>query len=224
MITILDDIKSRLERSHSNSKKRMAQLRRCNTDLRPNRAAAAEKKGPEAAAIPDDKKEIMGSQLARRVSELSEMEELVNLLKTQNETLTSKLQASAAGATGDCQGVNNAALQERNKQLSDQLLKSLDSYRTMKRKYKGAKEECSALREAVEEETAAGLARIRMLKQRLDNREDEPVDIEGEIGALEKMFEQFKVKISKEEKKRVTAMAAAADGGKRRGEHDRPSM
>ncbi|CAL1405958.1 unnamed protein product [Linum trigynum] len=250
MITILDDIKSRLERSHSNSKKRMAQLRRCNTDLRPNRAAA-DKKAPEAAAIPDDKeklrrqlssciaarkslemlcsslgkeKEIMGSQLARRVSELSEMEELVNLLKTQNETLTSKLQASAAGATGDCQGVNNAALQERNKQLSDQLLKSLDSYRTMKRKYKGAKEECSALREAVEEETAAGLARIRMLKQRLDNREDEPVDIEGEIGALEKMFEQFKVKISKEEKKRVTAMAAAADGGKRRGEHDRPSI
>ncbi|CAL1402975.1 unnamed protein product [Linum trigynum] len=240
MITILDDIKARLERSQSNSKKRVAQLRRCNTDLRPNRggggaAATAEKKAPETTAMTDDKeklkkqlssckaarkslemlcsslgkeKEIMVSQLARRVSELSEMEELVNLLKAQNETLTSKLQASG-GLTGECQaGSNNnsnssnAVLLDRNEQLSDQLLKSLDSYRALKRKYKGAKEECSALRAAVEEETAAGLARIRRLIQKLDNREDEPVHIEGEIRSLEKMFEQFKVKILKEEEKR----------------------
>ncbi|CAI0545465.1 unnamed protein product [Linum tenue] len=257
MITILDDIKARLERSQSNSKKRVAQLRRCNTDLRPNRggggaAGTAEKKAPETAAMTDDKeklkkqlssckaarkslemlcsslgkeKEIMVSQLARRVSELSEMEELVNLLKAQNETLTSKLQASG-GLTGECQAGNNdssnAVLLDRNEQLSDQLLKSLDSYRALKRKYKGAKEECSALRAAVEEETAAGLARIRRLKQKLDNREDEPVDIEGEIRALEKMFVQFKVKILKEEEKRGQHGSKPAPSSSSSHHHGRP--
>ncbi|CAN1227613.1 hypothetical protein LINGRAPRIM_LOCUS1205 [Linum grandiflorum] len=98
MITILDDIKGRLEKSQSSTKKRVAQLRRCNTDLRPNRGVQKPEKKPDVI-LPDDKgkeKEIMGAELARRVSELSEMEEMVNLLKAQNDTLLSKLKSSSA--------------------------------------------------------------------------------------------------------------------------------
>ncbi|CAN1302427.1 hypothetical protein LINPERPRIM_LOCUS25450 [Linum perenne] len=216
MITILDDIKGRLEKSQSTSKKRVAQLRRCNTDLRPNRAGQKQvEKKPDQTSMNmiDDKeklkkqlslslaarksrkeKVIMGAELARRVSELSEMEEMVNLLKAQNDTLLSKLQTSDQ-SNSEIHNGNNVALQDRNKVLSDQLLKSLESYKALKRKFKSAKEESSRFRETVGEEAATGLAKIRSLKVRMVNKVDECVNIDGEICALEEIFEQFMVKV-----------------------------
>ncbi|CAN1141367.1 hypothetical protein LINPERHAP2_LOCUS12453 [Linum perenne] len=231
MITILDDIKGRLEKSQSTSKKRVAQLRRCNTDLRPNRAGQKQvEKKPDQTSMNmiDDKeklkkqlslslaarkslellcsslgkeKVIMGAELARRVSELSEMEEMVNLLKAQNDTLLSKLQTSDQSNSEIHSNIikshdgNNVALQDRNKVLSDQLLKSLESYKALKRKFKSAKEESSRFRETVGEEAATGLAKIRSLKVRMVNKVDECVNIDGEICALEEIFEQFMVKV-----------------------------
>ncbi|CAN1302426.1 hypothetical protein LINPERPRIM_LOCUS25450 [Linum perenne] len=201
MITILDDIKGRLEKSQSTSKKRVAQLRRCNTDLRPNRAGQKQvEKKPDQTSMRKEKV-IMGAELARRVSELSEMEEMVNLLKAQNDTLLSKLQTSDQSNSEIHSNIikshdgNNVALQDRNKVLSDQLLKSLESYKALKRKFKSAKEESSRFRETVGEEAATGLAKIRSLKVRMVNKVDECVNIDGEICALEEIFEQFMVKV-----------------------------
>ncbi|CAN1227605.1 hypothetical protein LINGRAPRIM_LOCUS1205 [Linum grandiflorum] len=249
MITILDDIKGRLEKSQSSTKKRVAQLRRCNTDLRPNRGVQKPEKKPDVI-LPDDKeklkklltaslaarkslemlcsslgkeKEIMGAELARRVSELSEMEEMVNLLKAQNDTLLSKLKSSSAAvellqdvkdakqsssnhnsvATTEKEDPNNnnniVALQERNKVLTDQLLKTLESYKGLKKKFKSAKEESSRFRATVEEEATAGLARIRSLKStRMNHKSGGSVDIDGEICALEEIFQKFVVKVSED--------------------------
>ncbi|CAN1227609.1 hypothetical protein LINGRAPRIM_LOCUS1205 [Linum grandiflorum] len=228
MITILDDIKGRLEKSQSSTKKRVAQLRRCNTDLRPNRGVQKPEKKPDVI-LPDDKeklkklltaslaarkslemlcsslgkeKEIMGAELARRVSELSEMEEMVNLLKAQNDTLLSKLKSSSAATTEKEDPNNNnniVALQERNKVLTDQLLKTLESYKGLKKKFKSAKEESSRFRATVEEEATAGLARIRSLKStRMNHKSGGSVDIDGEICALEEIFQKFVVKVSED--------------------------
>ncbi|CAN1227607.1 hypothetical protein LINGRAPRIM_LOCUS1205 [Linum grandiflorum] len=198
MITILDDIKGRLEKSQSSTKKRVAQLRRCNTDLRPNRGVQKPEKKPDVI-LPDDKKEIMGAELARRVSELSEMEEMVNLLKAQNDTLLSKLKSSSAAKEDPNNNNNIVALQERNKVLTDQLLKTLESYKGLKKKFKSAKEESSRFRATVEEEATAGLARIRSLKStRMNHKSGGSVDIDGEICALEEIFQKFVVKVSED--------------------------
>ncbi|KAJ9135810.1 hypothetical protein P3X46_032945 [Hevea brasiliensis] len=231
MITILDDVKSRIEKSQS-ARKRLAELRRCNTELRPSRSPR-DKKPQEAVTSTDDnerlrkqlstslaarksleimcsslgkEKEIMACELARKVSELNEMEELVSDLKAQNDTLLTKLQSHAAEhkekktIAGDAQG--NAALQDRNKVLSEQLLNSLDSYRSLKRKYKDAKKENSEIRKTMEEigvEVIAGIERIRSFRQRMASSKDQPADIEEEISALEQMFQRFNMKISKHE-------------------------
>ncbi|KAJ6949667.1 hypothetical protein NC651_003600 [Populus alba x Populus x berolinensis] len=71
--------------------KKVAQLRRCNTDLRPSLAPADQK--PDESASDGKEREIMAAELARKVHELNETEELVYDLKSQNETLMAKLQA-----------------------------------------------------------------------------------------------------------------------------------
>ncbi|KAK0579838.1 hypothetical protein LWI29_032278 [Acer saccharum] len=125
MMTILDDVKARIQKSQS-MKNRKAELRRCNTDLRPNHgvsAAPRDKKQADHPAITDEKeklrrqlyaslaarkslenmcsslgkeKEIIASELARKVQELEGTEELINDLKAQNETLLGKLQHCAS--------------------------------------------------------------------------------------------------------------------------------
>lgn len=233
MMTILDDVKSRIEKSQS-GKKRLAELRRCNTDLRPSRATR-DKKPQEP--VSDDKeklrkqlnaslaarksleimcsslgkeKEIMASELSKKVHELNEIEEFVNDLKTQNGTLLAKLQALAAEQrenkyiVGETQG--NMALQDRNKLLSEQLLKSLDSYRSLKRKYKVAKEENLGICTKMEEigmEVTTGLEQIRSFRQRMAASNNQPVNIGEEISALEQMFECFNIKVSKHEERNI---------------------
>ncbi|KAJ8758563.1 hypothetical protein K2173_000284 [Erythroxylum novogranatense] len=237
MMTILDDVKSRIEKSQS-GKRKMAELRRCNTELRPSRGItpAPEKKPQEPSADESDKlrkmlsasmaarkslevmcsslgkeKEIMACELAKKVHELNEMEEHVNDLKAQNANLLAKLQSCAAAAeqkekkasgSGEAQG--NAALQERNKALSEQLLRSLDSYRSLKRKYRDATEKNMEIRSTMEEievGVAAGLERIRCFRQRLASSNDQQVDIEDDISVLEKLFERSNLMISTQKEK-----------------------
>lgn len=222
MVTILDDVKLRIQKFQS-GKKKSPQLRRCNTDLRRSQAPA-DKKPQEPVSDEKERlrkqlnasmaarkslemmcsslgkeKEIMAAEIARKVRELNEAEELVNDLKAQNETLMSKLQVRAtqkkfSNSGGETPG--NAALQERNRTLSEQLLKSLDSCRSLKRKYKVAKEEnreiCASM-DVIKMEVGAGLEKIRSFRSRVAIGKD----IEEEISTLEKMFQGFDMKISK---------------------------
>lgn len=232
MMTILDDVKTRIQKSQSSAKRSNAELRRCYTDLRPNRAPRDKKL---SEPVTDDKeklrrelsaslsarksleimcsslgkeKAIMSKELAKKVHELNDMEEHNNDLKAQNETLLAKVQFCAAEhkekKTSEIQA-NNAALQERNRVLSEQLLKYIDSYRSSKRKYKDAKVESRAMRATMEEmgkEVAAGLKQIHGFRQLMATKEKQDKGMEEEISALERMFESFNMKISKQTQKR----------------------
>lgn len=235
MIKIIDDAKSRIEKCQSTGKKK--ELRRCNTDLRPNlprdrksqepisdekerlrkelNASLAARKSLEIMCSSLGKeKEIMASELSKKVQEMCGMEELISDLKAQNEKLLGKVQTcveehlekKGAGNRGETQ--KNAGLHERNRALSEQLLKSLDGYRSLKRKLKDVKEENIEILATMEEmgmEVQAGLDRVRSFRQQMASRnEEETVDIE-EISALEHMFEGFNIKILKHgEQKKTT--------------------
>ncbi|XP_057949337.1 uncharacterized protein LOC131144620 [Malania oleifera] len=242
MMTILDDVKTRIQKSLSSGKKREAELRRCNTDLRP-RDVPRDKKSAETVTDEKQKlrkelnaslaarksleimcsslgkeKEIMATELAKKVHELNEMEELISDIKAQNETLLAKVKACAAehrdrkNMGGETQG--NAALQERNKALSEQLLKSLDGYRSLKRKFKEAQEENAGIRAEVEEmgvDVAAGLDQIHSFHHRITAGNKRALDIEEEISALEHMFEGFNRKISKHGQKKSECVKPKAE-------------
>ncbi|KAJ4824241.1 hypothetical protein Tsubulata_018062 [Turnera subulata] len=232
MLAILDDIKTRLQKSQS-GKKRFAELRRCNTDLRPNQNQVPTPRKPQET-VTDEKdklrrqltacmaarkslevmcsslgkeKEIMAAELAKKVHELNEMEQLVNDLRVQNEKMMNRLKSCAQEHKDKkCCGTGggDTALQERNKALSEQLLKSLDSYRSLKRKYRGVKEEnmgiCSRLEE-IGEEVASGLGRIRDYRDKQSAGEDHSADIGQEIEALEQLFDRFETSIQKHDHK-----------------------
>jgi len=224
MIKIIEDVKSRIEKCQSTGKKK--ELRRCNTDLRPNiprdkkshepiadekerlrkelSASLAARKSLEIMCSSLGKeKEIMASELSKKVQELCGMEELISDLKAQNEMLMGKVQTCVEE---HMKGQGNAGLQERNRALSEQLLKSLDGYRSLKRKFKDVKEENNGILATMEEmgmEVQAGLDRVRSFRQQMGSMNEEAVDIE-EISALENMFEGFNIKISKHGHKKTT--------------------
>ncbi|XVF45983.1 hypothetical protein PTKIN_Ptkin02bG0251700 [Pterospermum kingtungense] len=239
MITILDDVKTRIQKYSQPVGGTVKEFRRCNTELRPIRAPR-DKRSPDVVVDEKEKlrrelqasstarksleamcsslgkeKKIMASELSRKVQEVSGMEELINDLKAQNETLLAKVQTCAQEHRekrygGEAQGeVVNAALQERNKALSEQLLKSLDVYRSLKRKYKDENEENLRIQATMEEigvEVTEGLGRIHGLKQQLERMEEvQRSDMEKEISALECMFQSFNMKISKHKQKKSTA-------------------
>ncbi|KAA8514871.1 hypothetical protein F0562_018050 [Nyssa sinensis] len=227
MMTILDNVRTRIQKCQSFGLKiREAELRRCNTDPRPshvprdkrpnelvtdekeklrreiNASLAARKTLEIMCSSLGKEKEIMAAELARKVQELSGMEELISDLKAQNETLLEKAQECAAehkekkGGGGEAQA--NAALQERNKVLSEQVLKSLDSYRSVKRKLKEAQEENAAMHKTMEDmrvEVGASLERIHGFKQGMGTGSEQGIDIEEEISQLEHVFECFEMKV-----------------------------
>lgn len=244
MMTILDDVKTRVEKSFQSktARKRLAELRRCNTELRPSRGSSIatpstprEKKPQEPLGFDDyervrkqlsaslaarksleimccslgKEKNIMSCELARKNSELHEMEELVNDLKVQNHNLLTKLQSNVdqnemmmiSGIGGDA-----AVLQDQNKALTEQLLKALDSYRSLKKKYKAVKHEnyeCHSTMDEIGVEVTAGLKQIHSFRERMELNKDQPPNIMQEISALEQMFERFHIKISKHVEKNI---------------------
>ncbi|XP_023542824.1 uncharacterized protein LOC111802625 [Cucurbita pepo subsp. pepo] len=229
MMLIIDDVKTQIQKSQFLGKKRAAELRRCNTDLRRNvprdkrsnepvmdekerlrrelNASMAARKSLESICSSIGKeKEIIAKELARTVQQLNGMEEHLNDLKAQNEMLMCKVQACVAehrvkkNNVPDAQA-NMEALQKRNKVLTEQLLKSLDAYRSLKRKIKEYQEKRSGENARMEEmglRVRVGLDRIHSFKEMFTQNDDEKhIDIEHEISALEHMFKCFDLEISK---------------------------
>lgn len=165
-------------------------------------------------------KKFMEAELSKKVHELSEMEELLNNLKAQNETLRQKVQeclsehknrkSSGGGGGGGGGGEDMQAalvLQERNKALSEHMLRSIDGYRSMKRKLKVAQEENAMLHSTVDEvgeKVVRSLERVRSLKERMTTPSplgtEAPLDLQEEIIGLESMFERFGMLVEKHEK------------------------
>ncbi|VVB07877.1 unnamed protein product [Arabis nemorensis] len=154
-------------------------------------------------------KEIMAMELSRKAHELIEMEELVSDLKAQNDKLLKKVQNCAAEhnkekkGDGDGQGDNDRSLQGRNKELSEQLLKSIDGYRSLKRRYKDVQEENGSMKQVLRdsaEQVNVGTQRLTELQEKI-TRSDE-VDLENEISDLEKLFQGLELKISNHSQKK----------------------
>ncbi|XP_042509876.1 nuclear matrix constituent protein 1-like [Macadamia integrifolia] len=242
MMTILDDVKHRIQKSESFGKKREAELRRCSTEIRRTDAEVKyshipkDKRPPPPEPITNEEqrlrkelsaslaarkslermfsslgkeKEIMVAELARKVQELNDTEEHLNDLRAQNEKLLAKVKLCAAEHKEGCGGVGeaqiNATLQERNKTLSEQLLKSLDGYRSLKRKLRDAQEENTTLHAKMSEITVdvrAGLNKIHEFQHRITEEKEQPAEIEEELLALEHMFQCFEMKVSTDCQKR----------------------
>lgn len=240
MMTILDNVRERIQKCQSFGNKKEAELRRCNTDVRRSTAprdnkrrgdAASEEGGDEekeglrrdlTASLAAQKrlqmmcsslgkeKQIMTAELSKKVHELSEMEEIINNLKEQNETLRQKVQEcfsehkEKSGGGGGGEQPVALVLQERNKVLSEQLLRSLDGYRSMKRKLKVAQEENVMMHDTIDEmgaKVVRSLERVRSLKEGMSSSSESPVDVRQEIAVLERMFEGFKMVVEKHDKK-----------------------
>ncbi|XP_075504099.1 uncharacterized protein LOC142541447 [Primulina tabacum] len=230
MMTILDSVRSRIQKCQSIGNKRSeAELRRCNTDVGRNSIPRDTKNGNEP--VDDEKerlkrelnsslatqkslsvmctglgkeREIMATQLSLKVHELSEMEDLINELKKQNERLLDKVRGCASEqkekrlfdgmGRGESQG--NVALQERNKELSEQLLKSLEGYRSIKKKLREAQEENMVMHSTIDEMGAkviTSIEKFRCFKERtsLSSRDYVSDNIREEIVALEGIFHHF---------------------------------
>ena len=153
---------------------RKAELRRCNTDLRrgeerrPETAAEeiqrlrkeltaslAAQKGLEIilSGLKEEKKYIK-EELARSSRALQDIKEHLSEVEAQNEMLLSKVNLCVSehkekSWLGREQG--ERSLHERNKALSEQLLRVLDGYRNMKRKIKDVKEEKTEMAKRVGE-------------------------------------------------------------------------
>ncbi|KAL6544937.1 hypothetical protein OROMI_023799 [Orobanche minor] len=250
MMTILDNIRDRIQKCQSfgNKGSSRPELRRWNTiprtynnpttttttqekDDRPDNekerltreltaSFAAQRNLQGMCSSLGREKEIMAAELSRKVQELSGMEELINDLKAQNETLLVKVRKCASEHNNkekNCSGSGSTigelqlttALQERNRALSEQLLKSLDGYRSMKRKLQAAEEEKEGMRATMDEMRAkvvGSLERIRSLKERIvlpSAGDNSTVDVKEEIVSLESMFECFRMLVMKHDRKQL---------------------
>ncbi|XP_071740381.1 uncharacterized protein [Rutidosis leptorrhynchoides] len=152
-------------------------------------------------------KEIMMKELAKKAHELTELEEHINDLKAQNATLLEKVHECAEmhkDEEKESKTQGTVELQERNKSLSKQLLKSLDGYRSMKRKLTEVHEENMAMQATMEEmgvKVGCNLGKIRNYRQHLTTESDEIVDIEEGISELEHMLKCFGLNDKKKGKK-----------------------
>ncbi|KAI3824585.1 hypothetical protein L1987_06048 [Smallanthus sonchifolius] len=152
-------------------------------------------------------KEIMMGELTKKAHELAEMEEHINNLKAQNETLLEKVHECAEvhkDEQKEKETQGTIELQQHNKSLSKQLLKSLDEYRSMKRKLKDAHEENVAMQSTMEEmgvKVICSLEKIRNYRQHLTTESDEIVDIEEGISELEHMLKCFELNEKRNGKK-----------------------
>ncbi|KAJ9558032.1 hypothetical protein OSB04_012646 [Centaurea solstitialis] len=152
-------------------------------------------------------KEIMMGELARKAHELAEMEDHVNNLKAQNGMLLEKVKDFAEvhePKHKEAQG--NTALQVRNKSLADQLMRSLNGYRIMKRKLAEAHEENFLMQSTMEEigiKVGVSLEKIRKYRQNHDEHSEELADIEEGISELEHMLKCLDVGDRKQGIKKV---------------------
>ncbi|KAK9085899.1 hypothetical protein Sjap_026310 [Stephania japonica] len=239
MLIIVEDAKSRIQKSQLNVKKK-PELRRCNTELKPlngpreaktqepitdekeilrhelNNCLAVRKSLEKMISSVGKEKEIMAAELARKVHELNAMEEHLNDLKAQNEMLLTKVQTCAAEhkeRNVDTQG--NVLLQERNKELSEKLLKSLDRYKSLKKRLKDSQEEKARIQSdtlEIVEDVTKGLNRIHDVQQHFTERNEQPEVIKVQLSALADMFHCVEIKLSKHVPKRSESAQIKSDG------------
>ncbi|XP_028759200.1 intracellular protein transport protein USO1-like [Neltuma alba] len=233
MISIIDEVKNRIQKIQTTSKRR-AELRRCNTDVKPNIPSPREKKGPEL--ITDEKerlrrelhasliarqsiqaicsslgkeKQIMAAELARKAQELSELEDYIIDLKDQNHMLMEKLRSCSLEhreRSSEMEMQGNMALQERNKELSEQLLNVNDGFQSLKKKVIETQEENTqilATMEEMEGEVQAGINKIHGFKGKLATKGEDDLNIKEDISALEHVLESLSLKISKHRQKQT---------------------
>ncbi|XP_049375831.1 uncharacterized protein LOC125840899 [Solanum verrucosum] len=203
MMTILDNVRTRIKKCQSFGDKRSSEskLRRCYTDVKLTNNVRKEKKQDEAMI--DEKeglkrqlnaslvarkrfevmcwslgkeKEIMAAELSKKVHEVNEMEDLINELKDKNECLVEKLQEGSKE--------KQEIKVETNKALSEQLLRSLDGYRSMKRKWKNAHEENMKMHASLEEMGHKIESGIHHFRQQISSVE-EIIELEHVIESLE---------------------------------------
>lgn len=233
MISIIDEVKNRIQKIQTTSKRR-AELRRCNTDVKPNIPSPRDKKAPEL--ITDEKerlrrelhasliarqsiqaicsslgkeKQIMASELARKAQELSEMEDYIIDLKDQNHMLMEKLRSCSLehkerSSEKEIQG--NMALQERNKELKEQLIRLNDYFQSLRKKFQATEEENTQILDTMEEmevEVQAGINKMHGFKEKLATNGEDKLNVKEEISALEHMLKSLSLKISKHRQKQT---------------------
>lgn len=235
MISIIDEVKNRIQKIQTASKRRV-ELRRCNTDVKTNLPSPRGKSAPD---LTDEKerlrrelhasliarqsiqamcsslgkeKQIMAAELARKAQELTEMEEYINDMKEQNHMLMEKLQASSLKQKEKSNEVDlqaNLALQEQNKELSEQLIKSIEVFRSLKRKLQLATEEnmeMHATMEGMEADIQAGINKIHGFKEKMattTTNGEADIIIKEEISALEQTFKSLSLKVSQHRHRRT---------------------
>ncbi|KAL1567488.1 hypothetical protein AAHA92_02962 [Salvia divinorum] len=135
-------------------------------------------------------KKFMEAEFSKKVHELSEMEELLNnLMRLKVQEWLSDHKEGKAGGGGGREMHVALVLQERNKALSEQLMRSLDGYRSMKRKLKTSQEENVVLHSTVDEagtKVVGSLGRVKSLKKRITimsspSGGETPLDLQEEI-------------------------------------------
>lgn len=229
ILTILDDIRNRVhEKSQSLMPKRKAELRRCATDLHRNNNIPSDPKEKKLFIGSDDsqdlqrqltarkglekmfyslgkEKELIATELSRRVHELTCMEEMVGDLRKQNEKLLEKVRVCAAEHKGENFTINKEgsgsaeggdvhaaavqAMQERNGELTEQLLKTVEGYRSAKRRLKELVEERDRNNGRIADvatEAAGGVERLRRLRERVGGGGEGGVG--EELCLLERVF------------------------------------
>lgn len=212
MMAVLGDMQSQVQKANV-PRRREAELRRCNTDLRrgaPQRDRA-KPLDPAANDTPDvqklrrelfssfnarrnlermcaslsREKEFIAAELALKVRELGEAEELVEDLRRQNAALLEKLKACAPGENrdgGDGEArTHNSALQERNKALTEQLLRSVDTGRVMKRRLAEVQEENGRVAEVT-------VALARLVSRIREKMNGGCAEVEEEVESLERLL------------------------------------
>ncbi|KAI7743911.1 hypothetical protein M8C21_032022 [Ambrosia artemisiifolia] len=228
MMTIIDMVRTRIQKCQSFGTKRADQLPRSSPVQSPK-----DKRLSESITIDDKEslkrelcanlaarksleimcsslgkeKEIMMGELTKKAHELAEMEEHINNLKAQNETLLEKIHECAEvhkEEEKEKEAQGTIQLQEHNKSLSKQLVKSLDEYRSMKRKLKEVYEENMAMQSTMEEmgvKVSCSLEKIRNYRQHLTTESDEMMDLEEGMTELEHMLKCFELNEKRNGKK-----------------------
>lgn len=231
MISIIDEVKNRIQKIQTTSKK--AEFRRCKTDVSKSIAPLLEdEKPPEVTTVEEKEKprrdlhssltsnpniqalcsslgkekQIMASELARQAQELSELEDYITDLKDQNQMLMEKLRSYSLERkerSGEMEKQDNKIVQQKNKELSKQLLKVNDGFQTLKKRFQETQAERTqmlATMKEMEVEVQAGVKKIQEFKEKLAKKGEDDLNFKEAVSALEHVLESLSLKISKHNK------------------------
>ncbi|KAI3740555.1 hypothetical protein L2E82_31023 [Cichorium intybus] len=219
MMTILDMVRTRIQKCQSFGAERTS-LRQSNNDMRTylvenekrvaeltmvdekdklkrqlSASSAARKSLEVMCSSLGKEKEIMMGELARKAHELSEMEDHIEDLKAQNDSLLERVKECAeVHEPGQKEPHGNMAVCEQNKALKDQLMRSLNGYRNLKRNLADVYEENIFMQSRIEEmgiKVGVSLEKIRKYRQNHNENSEELVDIEEGILELEHISKCF---------------------------------